>query len=283
MKIPTEVFAVRPCEGQNEPFPIDRMMGDLETVPILQQPVPTEIDLSRHRVYVPVASHVEMNTDCCLRAYEAIGGRVDRSPGSSAIDLARCVQASIALEEGLDSLLFIDSDMTFEVDSVLRMFSRPEPLVGGLYAKKMIGEHAGFNFKLLPGTGQIRLGEWAEDLLPVLGFGAGFMRIKCSLLQRLVEELKLPRCRFANRWAWPFFMPGIVERDGELNYLCEDYAFCHRCTLIGVQPMLDVQHRLYHIGGYPHGIEEACGKSIPRVDNHTVQVDTVLAPDPLVA
>ena len=85
------------------------------------------------------------------------------------------------------------------------------------------------------------------------------LRIKTWVLKEMVKLLELPYCRMAERFAWPFFQPTVVEEDGEKRYLGEDYSFCWRCHQIGIKPMVDTSFRLYHIGDYAYGIEEASG------------------------
>jgi hypothetical protein len=184
------------------------------------------------------------------------------------------------LEEGLESIFFIDADMVFSPDDVVKLLSRPEPLIAGCYPNKQLGENAQLNMNFLPGMDQIKMGEWATDLVPVQHVGAGFMRIKCSLLQRLIDELELPRCRLGQSWGWPFFMPMIIDHEEGKRYLCEDYAFCHRCNLIGVNPLVDPSFRLWHVGGYPYGWEEAGHQFIKRARNLTVDVKMKRAKDP---
>jgi len=116
-----------------------------------------------------------------------------------------------------------------------------------------------------PGVESIRLGDWAADrLTPCRKVGAGFLRIKVDVLRRMRDELPLPLCDMANGSGWPFFQPTIVEQDGRTRYLTEDYAFCHRCGLIGSAPLIDTSIRLYHIGDYAYGWEESAGEYIPR-------------------
>jgi hypothetical protein len=82
----------------------------------------------------------------------------------------------------------------------------------------------------------------------------------------MVDQLELPHCRMAGSRAWPFFGPLIVrdEDENDTHYLAEDYAFCWRCRQIGITPMADTSFRLYHIGEYAYGWEEAGGQYIQR-------------------
>ena len=180
------------------------------------------------------------------------------SKGASAIDVTRNILASDAIREDLESILFIDSDMMFDPADAVRLFLRPEPVVAGVYAAKKLG-NGQLNADFGPDVRSIKMGEWAAEPVPCFKVGAGFLRIKVDFLRRMRDELKLPLCRVAHTHAWPFFQPAIVQEEGETRYLGEDYSFCWRCRQIGVPVMIDASFRLYHIGDYAFGWEEARG------------------------
>ena len=220
-------------------------------------------DPAAHIVQVPVAAYVELDTDHCLRGLERLGVRVDRSKGSSAIDIARNLRATDAIRMGFESVLFIDSDMLFDPADAIRLLRSREPVIGGIYPAKKLG-NGQMNCDWADGIGAVRIGPWADRLYPMRKLAGGFLRIKVSALKQIVRELKLPYCRMAERFAWPFFQPVVVEEDGETRYLGEDYSFSWRCHQAGITPMADTSFRLYHIGGYPYGAEEASGQYIER-------------------
>jgi hypothetical protein len=224
------------------------------------------LDLSRQVVKVPVHRFVDTDTYDCLRGLEDLGVRVDYSKGASAIDLTRSVMASDALREGMESILFIDSDMFFNPADAVKLLLHGAPVIAGAYAAKKLG-NGQLNADFGPGVAAVKMGDWAKEPVAVRKVGTGFMRIKSSLLVKMRDELKLPLCRMAHTYAWPFFQPTIVQEDGETRYLTEDYAFCWRCHQIGVTPLLDASFRLYHLGDYAYGWEEAAGDYIPRSRN----------------
>ena len=146
------------------------------------------------------------------------GVRVDRSKGSSAIDIARNIRASDAVRDGFDSLLFIDTDMMFDPADAVRLFQSDEPVIAGVYAAKKLG-NGQLNVDFEDGIDEIRIGPWADGLYPVKAVGAGFLRIKISALKQIARTLELPYCRMAERFAWPFFQPMVVYDDGEPSVL----------------------------------------------------------------
>jgi hypothetical protein len=245
---------------------------DHESVPIPQPVDVPEFRPERHIVHVPVARFIELDCDHCLRALERVYGvRVDRSKGSSAIDIARNIRATDSLVEGFESVLFIDSDMMFDPADAVRLFQSPEPVIAGLYSAKKLG-NGQVNCNFADGIENVKIGPWATDPYPIQAVGAGFLRIKTSALKHVAKTLELPYCNMAERRAYPFFQPMIVEMDGVPCYLGEDYSFIHRCRLAGLRPVVDTTFRLWHVGDYAYGIEEAAGQYIERSRNLLYQI-----------
>jgi len=238
-----------------------------EIIPVGPRCVLPDFDPARHVVEVPVARFIELDSDHCLRRLEReYGVRVNRLKGSSAIDVTRNLRATAALREGFESILFIDSDMMFEPLDAVRLFQSDEPVIAGIYAAKKLG-NGQLNVDVAEGIDEIKIGEWCDTLYPIKSVGAGFLRIKISALKRIAKTLALPYCRMAERFGYPFFQPTIVEMDGKPAYLTEDYAFCWRARQAGLVPKIDPSFRLWHIGDYAFGCEEAAGDYIKRSKN----------------
>jgi hypothetical protein len=245
----------------------DRRRVDYVGPPTVEMP-----DLSpffspwHHVVYVPVHESVRTDTYHSLRGLEDLGIRVDYSKGASAIDLTRSMLASSAILENLESMLFIDSDMKFSPEDAVKLLMSPEPVIAGVYAAKKLGDGQ-LNVDFGPDCPEVKLGEWAEKPYPVHKIGAGFLRIKVDFLKRMIRKLDLPFCRMAHGFGWPFFQPVTVDQGDGPTYLPEDYAFCWRCCQVGEPPQADTAFRLYHLGEYPYGWEEAEGQYIKRSRN----------------
>ncbi len=268
MRQPLRLFRERRRRGS----PHDRRVVEYrEPATATMHDLAAHLDLSKHVVFVPVHRFIDTDTYDCLRGVEDLGIRVDYSKGASAIDLTRSVLASAAIQDGLESILFIDADMFFHPADVVKLLLSDAPVIAGAYAAKKLG-NGQLNADFGPGVKSIKMGDWAKEPIPVRKVGTGFMRIKTGLLLKMRDELELPYCRMAHSHGWPFFMPAIVQEDGETRYLAEDYAFCWRCHQIGVVPLVDTSFRLYHLGDYAFGWEEAAGQYIPRSRNVEFQI-----------
>ncbi len=106
-------------------------------------------------------------------------------------------------------------------------------------------------------------------MYPLQYAAAGFLRVRATVLRRMVDEFELPLCNA--RWGrgfWPFFQPTVVPlADGQMHYLSEDWAFSHRLGLIGITPLADTSIRLWHYGRYGFGWEDA-GAGVRRHNSY---------------
>jgi hypothetical protein len=212
-------------------------------------------------VLVPHLRGIEPECERALSELELAGVRVVRKPGSSAIDLARSELASEALHDGAEAMLFVDADIGFDPADALRILARPEPVVCGVYAKKNRRDVAcAFAEEIT----DVIFGAAAPFPYPLKYAAAGFLRVRADVLRRMIPELKLPLCNTKwGRGVWPFFYPLIIADDGDLHYLAEDWAFSHRLRQIGITPLGDTSIRLWHLGVYGFGWEDA-GSDAPR-------------------
>lgn len=237
-----------------------RFFNDLKLASAVTQPYPSAARL-KSVVLVPYRAGIDPACEQSLQQVEAGGLKVIRRAGCSAIDLARNELISAALLDGYEAMLFIDSDIGFDPFDAYRILARPEPVVAGAYAMK--GQR-GLAGHFAEGTQQVLFGPEVTGPYPLKYAAAGFLRIKASVLRRLIDELNLPFCN--TKWGrgfWPFFLPVVVEQaDGGAHYMSEDFAFSHRLGQIGITPVCDTSIRLWHWGQYPYSWEDAGSEEI---------------------
>ncbi|HWE40547.1 MAG TPA: glycosyltransferase [Isosphaeraceae bacterium] len=220
-------------------------------------------------VLVPFLEAIDRDCEAGLRGLEVEGVRVVRAGGQSAVDLARNVLASEALHDGAEAIVFVDADIGFDPLDALRLLARPEPVVCGVYAKKGPRE---LTSRFADGIDEVHFGG-VGGLYPLKYAAAGFLRIRASVLRRMIAELALPLCNAdRGRGLWPFFQPlAVPSEDGGHRYLTEDWAFSHRLGLLGIVPLADTTIRLWHFGRYPFGWEDA-GAEPSRHPRYTYRI-----------
>lgn len=232
-------------------------------------------------VIVPVGHHVEPQTETGLRELERRGYVVWRIYGYSAIDFARSNLATRALAQGFAETLWIDSDIVFSPDEVDRLRSSVTTEDAERYPKgELPGVITGIYSK--KGTREITVEVGDNCPLIIFGEGGSVIRVKYApggmlLVRRWVYEevqsrLRLPLCESTQPCGIiPFFLPMIISEGNAFKYYCEDFAFCHRVRECGIPIWADTRMRLFHIGSYPYGWEDA-GKPVERYSTYRFQV-----------
>ena len=124
----------------------------------------------------------------------------------------------------------------------------------------------------LPGTAKLGVGK-GGGLCEILYAGAGFLHVRREVYQNIQEKLALPVCneRFGRPMV-PFFQPMVHRSEAGAWYLAEDYAFCERARQCGYKIMADTSIRLWHIGEYGYGWEDA-GQPRARHDSFLFVID----------
>lgn len=223
-------------------------------------------------VLVPVGGKIERDTDAALRALEKQGYEVRRVWGYSAIDTARNEIAAEALNDGFEELMWIDADVVFHPRAVERLRRLGTPMSCGVYPKKGLREMAAtFPAREEP----LRFGRDGE-VTEVLQVGMGFVHTRREVYERVIEACTLPLCN--EQWGkpyYPFFLPMIKEEtvNGVVRrqYCGEDYAFCERVREAGYSILADLRIRLWHVGSYRYGWEDA-GRDVDRFAQYTYSV-----------
>lgn len=229
-------------------------------------PYPNPVDPKRCVILVPFGTFIQPECEQSLKELEYRGYPVRRVGGFSQVDQARNRLATDALLDGYEETFWIDSDVAFQVDDVERLRRLNLPIACGIYPQK--GRHA-LACHMLPGTASTVFG--AEGSLVELLYAAtGFLHVRRNVYLTIHEKLALPITneQFGKPMI-PFFLPMIRPHDEGSWYLAEDYAFCDRARASGFKIYADTSIRLWHIGTYRYGWEDA-GVDRPRFPSFTL-------------
>jgi hypothetical protein len=176
-------------------------------------------------------------------------------------------------------LLFIDADISFEPEQVVRLLRFDRDVVAAPYPAKAfdwtkVPERFGRTGETLEEAAYIYVGELCkgEALKLEGGFataqyaGTGFQLIKRQVFHRMIEafpETKykamhvFPRPQNASENQYALF-DCIIDPDTGA-YLSEDYSFCRRWRQIGGEIWLDLEGTLTHSGQHAYK-----GNAAPR-------------------
>lgn len=188
--------------------------------------------------------------------------------GNSLISRARSVLVSHFLANPLAThLLFVDADIAFDTDQVLRLLHADKDFVAGFYPLKHVDwdelPTRVVGGETLETAGLSYVGHLSpkEELRVEAGFatavyaGTGFQLIKRCVLERMMAaypELQFRSVHAASNQQAPkdhlfaLFDCMIDAQTG--TYLSEDYSFCRRWTAIGGEIWLDLRSKLSHAG-----------------------------------
>lgn len=189
------------------------------------------------------------------RAFLAAGIRFDCATTANESLVTRARNSIVAhfLASDCSHLFFVDADIGFGADAVLRLLAHDRPVIGGLYRQKRANavewavdwgpkEHGAAVRD--PRTGAVR----------VAALGAGFLCITRDALEHMVRSF--PETRYFPRGSAPsapwethchaLFDTGI---DPETQtYVGEDYMFCARWRSAGGEVWCDPAILLEHHG-----------------------------------
>jgi len=222
--------------------------------PAVQRQPLAPMDPRRCVILVPFSGFIHQECEDALEELERRGYRVWRVGGYAAIDQGRNQMVTDALLQGFEETFWIDADIVFHPDSIDQLRSHPHPIVAGVYPQK--GKRA-LACHVAPGARSMVLGK-RGTLVEILYAGTGFLLVRREAYMTIQRKLELPVCneRFG-RPMIPFFQPMIRPIEEGHWYLAEDYAFSHRARECGFRLYADTSIRLWHIGSYRYGWEDA--------------------------
>jgi glycosyltransferase involved in cell wall biosynthesis len=135
-------------------------------------------------------------------------------------------------------LLFIDADIQFNPEHILRMIDADVDIIGGIYAKKQVNwdrltpenvEEVKKSMSLLVDSASPININATEDMTEVQWLATGCMLIKKHVFEKIKESDN-------TRWITTYTPPVYAYFDCMIwngNYLSEDYYFCQRWKDLG--------------------------------------------------
>lgn len=205
-----------------------------------------------------------------------INHRITTLRNESLVTRARNILTAMFLASDCTHLMFIDADIEFDPDSIIRLISMDKDLAVGAYPKKTVNWDAikkaaqrgetdlekyqadyAINLKILDKqTGAVNFQNGAVELLDA---STGFFLIKRKVIEKMTVEY--PELHYQNdsnidpafnKYCYALFDTGIDPQSG--RYLSEDYYFCRLLQQMGGEVWLDLSTKLNHVGSYTfHG------------------------------
>jgi hypothetical protein len=219
-------------------------------------------ELSRQNVFFATPCYGGLLTDqfflSMFRLVEVlrvnkISHQITTLRNESLIPRARNILTAMFLASECTHLMFIDADIEFNAEDVIKLIRANLPLAVGAYPKKTLPIQYAINLKVMdPNTGQLNS---KNGLVEVLDASTGFFLIKREVVEKMVlafPELHLKNDSSIdpklNQHCYALFDTLLDPVDN--RYLSEDYTFCRRWQQIGGSIWLDPTIKLNHIGSY---------------------------------
>lgn len=209
-----------------------------------------------------LSSVLALQAACAQRGIELM---VDFIGNESLVERARNILAARFLVSDATHLLFIDADIGFRPDSVLRLLDADKDVATAVYPKKAFdwGKVAhkleegdkepvyqmGLDFNINIASAR----EAVEDgFLRVLDSATGFMLIKRGVLERMVAHYKdelhcVNDIMGQNIKEYVALFACMIDATTR-RFLSEDYSFCRRYQALGGVIWADLASPLAHVG-----------------------------------
>ena len=205
------------------------------------------MEYKKYLIAVPCLDMVHTGFMASLVAMQRVGACKHSFLANSLVYDARNMLAAEAIDTGADRILFLDSDMGFDVDLMQRFaddMDEGRDYVSGIFFKRM--------FPLKPciyktvdiiegnngmiGKTELYLDYPKDTLFPIAGSGFGAVMLSTKMVKDVYDTFGFP---FAP-------MPGILG---------EDLVFCYRAKQLGYELWCDSRIKLKHIGHFAYGEE----------------------------
>jgi len=182
------------------------------------------------------------------------------------IDRSRNFCVDLFLGSDCSDIVFIDADLAFDDDAILKLIEYNKELVAGAYPQK---RQAAIYPIILDFSHDNNCKEEETGLIYAKSAPTGLMRINRRVFVKIKEHYKM---KSDERGIYPFFETGMIFDDG--NWWGEDTAFCKKWRDIGgnifVEPRINFTHigRQEYVGNYDQYL---LGRSLDRVKVDGVQ------------
>lgn len=216
----------------------------------------------------------EQYTQCLLQTQLALGELgvglcVDLLGNESLITRARNLLTKRFMQSGASHLLFIDADITWSPQAVVRLLQKDQPVVTGVYPKKFVDwptleakqkagsqepvQMQGLDYNINVPSGDVQV---QDGFAEVIDAATGFMLIKrdavAQLYERYKEELYVVNDLIGAQQHLKDYI-AIFEcmiDPATRRALSEDFAFSRRWQSLGGKVFADLAMPLGHTGGF---------------------------------
>ena len=248
-------------DNQNTQAPKTKTFGAFKEINGDQATIDLE-QLRKHNIFIATPCYGGMLTDQYFLSMfrlsqtlmqHGINFRITTLRNESLITRARNIITAMFLESECTHLFFVDSDIEFQAQDVLRALAYDKDIMAAAYPKKALPVQYAINFKFLDDEKRrIRVENGAVE---VLDASTGFFMIKRRVIEKMIQAH--PELHYRNdsnidpkfnKYCYSLF--DTIHDPDDNRYLSEDYTFCRRWQKLGGEIWLDPNTKLNHVGSY---------------------------------
>lgn len=186
---------------------------------------------------------VKLSTLCLFSAHRGLHVGV-HNVKTTLVEIGRGMQVSAGMEHDASHILFLDSDMSFPPDTLIRLLQRNKDIVGITYCQRR--SPRGLTHESLTSDYQMPT-DPREEVFEVKSLGFGCILIKTDVFRAI------PRPWFKVEY------PGGVQDNGADFHRSEDRTFCDRAREAGYRVWCDavLSREVLHCGQFEYGLQHA--------------------------
>ncbi|HKU95608.1 MAG TPA: hypothetical protein VJR58_10040 [Vineibacter sp.] len=199
------------------------------------------------------AYFLSMLGTCAVLGKRNIVHEVVTAAGDSLITRARNSLVAVFMESSHSHLLFVDADIEWPADAVLRLLTADKDVICGAYPRKKLPPEYAVNL-VTAEDGTVRRCP-TSGAVQVMEAASGFLMIRRVVFEQMMVAFPERHYRDTEyltpsqgQYAYALFDCMIDTVDGEPRYYSEDFGFCRRWRSIGGEVWLDPTIRLNHHG-----------------------------------
>ena len=211
------------------------------------------METTKYLIAIPTMDMAHIGFVASLVGMQRVGASRVSFVSNSLIYDARNMLAAEAIDTGADRVLWLDSDMRFAPDLMIRLeedmdsgldyvsglyFKRVIPLAPILCKESVVREDGG----KLTGESKTYMDYPKDSLFEIAASGFGAVMCSTKMLKDVYDNYGMPFNP----------IPGVFG---------EDYSFCYRARQLGYKLYCDSRIKLGHIGSFTFGEEHYMQKS----------------------
>jgi len=158
------------------------------------------------------------------------------------VDRARNTIASMFYRSDFTDLVFIDSDISWDVQGLANLLASPFDVTGGLFPKK--GKWEQYTGKIKLNSESCPIQDPATELLEAEFLPAGFLRITKSCITKLTEAYQHDWYKERDEKVVRLFACETTDN----QYIGEDVSFCRKWQQMGGKCYIEPRIKFGHTG-----------------------------------